>query len=179
MYLHTKMLRQIQELLQSAQFPFLPERFTGSRMAQELDYLIQDLADHDPTLCSVTDFLCYLQRSLSLFRPQFPIRKMQVTALPWRVTCCQVLKKWWWRGQTDWSPRQNYINLYLQQDLHWEKILFAILVKLQPPSSTHNIAKAVQRLATPQKRSCISLLHLPQISTRTCTTFFFFFSLLS
>jgi len=76
-------------------------------MARELDY-VTHLGDHDPTPCSITDFLCYLNRSLSFFRPQFLICKMQLIALPWRVPCCQVMKKWWWWGQTGWSQKQKW-----------------------------------------------------------------------
>lgn len=161
-------------------FPFLPKRFTGSRMAQELDYLSQDLGEQDPTTCSVTDFLCYLNRSLSFFRPQFLICKMQVIALPWRVPCCQVLKKWWWWGQNNHRDKMMWIRTFSKTCIK-RRFCLPYWSNYNHPAAPYNsIAKAVQRRATPQKRSCISLLHLPQIPTSTCWPFFsFFFFLLS
>lgn len=154
------------------QFPFLPKTFTGRRVAKELDYLSQDPGDHDAIPCSVTDFLCYLNRSLSFFRPQSLIWKTQIIALPWRVPCSQVLKKWWWWARIDWSQRQNDVDLYLQQNSYWKKILFAILVKLQPSSSTlqqycQGSAKASN---SPEENSHFT--SPSQISTTTCLTFF-------
>lgn len=142
------------------QFPFLPKMFTGRRVAKELDYLSQDPGDHDAIPCSVTDFLCYPNRSLSFFRPQSPIWKTQIIALPWRVPCSQVLKKWWWWARIDWETETKWCGSVPSTKLILKKYFVChTLHNYNHPAAPYNsIAKAMQRLVTSQKRTRISLL---------------------
>lgn len=124
--------------------PSLPKSFTGSRKAQELNYLTRSRRPWSSSLLCLR-FLCHFNRSISFFRPQFPTGKMQVLALPWRVLCSQIVK-----NDGDGAKQIHHRNKIM-----WtctfsrsgiERCCLLCMTKYShPPAAYNNIAKAEQR----------------------------------